>query len=107
MIGLQYWFDFYHSSTWINHRYTGVASLLNLPPTSAHSHPSSLLQSPWLRFLSHIQIPIGYLFTYVSVYAPSTHLTLSLSSPKLVHKSVLRVHISTAALRIDSLVPSF
>ena len=34
MIGLQYLLDFCHTSTWINHRYTYVHSLLNLPPTS-------------------------------------------------------------------------
>ena len=31
MIGLQYWFDFCPTSTWIDHRYTYVPSLLNLP----------------------------------------------------------------------------
>ena len=34
MIALQYWFDFCHTLTWINHSYTYVPSLLNLPPTS-------------------------------------------------------------------------
>ena len=39
MIALQYWFDFCHTSTWVNHRYTYVPSLP--PPTL--SHPSRLL----------------------------------------------------------------
>ena len=50
MIGLQYWFDFCHISTWISYRCTYVPSLLNLPPTS---HPSRLLQNPGLSSQSH------------------------------------------------------
>ena len=34
MIGLQYCFDFCHTSTWISHRCAFVPSLLSLPPTS-------------------------------------------------------------------------
>ena len=50
MTALQYWFDICHTSTWINHRYTYVPSLLNLPRTS---HPSRLLWSPSWSSLSH------------------------------------------------------
>ena len=32
IIALQYYIGFCHISTWINHRYTCVPSLLNLPP---------------------------------------------------------------------------
>ena len=39
VIALQYWLDFCHTSTWINHRYTYVPSLLNLPPTSCSFPP--------------------------------------------------------------------
>ena len=49
IIGLQCWFDFCHSSAWINHRCTYVSSLLNLP-----SFPSPLgCYSARLGFLSH------------------------------------------------------
>ena len=34
MIGLQYWFDFCPTSTWISHRCTYFPSLMNLLPTS-------------------------------------------------------------------------
>ena len=46
MIALQYWFDFCHISTWINHRCSYNPSLWNLPPTR-------LLQSPSLSSLNH------------------------------------------------------
>ena len=36
MIALQYCVDFYHTSTWIIHKYTYVSTLWNHPPTS---HP--------------------------------------------------------------------
>ena len=68
-------------------------SWISLPPPT-HSHPSRLLQSPHMSFPSHTEIPIGYLFTHVSVYAAiplSIYLTLSLFSPTLVHKSDLYV----------------
>ena len=41
---------FCQTSTWISHRYTYIPSLLNLSPIS---HPSRLIQSPCLSFLSH------------------------------------------------------
>ena len=41
---LQYCVGFCHTSTWINHRYTCVPSLLNLPP-STPSHPARLSDS--------------------------------------------------------------
>ena len=44
MIALQYWFDFCHIWTWINHRCTYVPSLLNLPPTS-HPFPPFLVST--------------------------------------------------------------
>ena len=34
MIGLQYWFDYYHTLIWINHRCMYFPSQLNLSPTS-------------------------------------------------------------------------
>ena len=40
MIGLQYWFDFCHTSTWNNHR--DICGWISLPPP-AHSHLSRLL----------------------------------------------------------------
>ena len=46
IIALQRCFGFCHTSTCINHRYTYVPSLLNLPATSFH--PPRLLQSPGL-----------------------------------------------------------
>ena len=54
MIGLQYWLNFCHISTWITMGVTYVPSLCNLPPTSRHSYPSRLLQSPSLSSLNCI-----------------------------------------------------
>ena len=50
--GLQYWFPFCRTSTWIN--YNIHMSLPSwTPSTSHHSHPSRWLQSPTLSSLSH------------------------------------------------------
>ena len=67
MIGLQYCFDFCHSSTWINHRCIYVPpSWVSLPPP-AHPHPLGYYRAPvWVPWVTQ-QIPTGYL-TCVSVY---------------------------------------
>ena len=52
IIALQNFVVFCSTSTWISHRYTYIPSLLNLPSPSP-SHPSRLIQSPCLSFLSH------------------------------------------------------
>jgi len=92
MIGLQYCFDFCHSSTWINHRCTYVPpSWVSLPPP-AHPHPplSHTANSHWLSI---------YICWCIYFYATlSIYLALSLFFPTLVHKSVLRVWVSIAAL---------
>ena len=47
IIALQCCIGFFHTATWINHRYTHVHSLLNLPPTSHLIHnPPSLPHHP-------------------------------------------------------------
>ena len=61
IIALQSFVIFCQTSAWISHRYTYIPSLLNLPPISLPTYPSRLIQSPRLSFLSHHQIPIGYL----------------------------------------------
>ena len=53
IITLQNFVDFCQTSAWISHRYTYISSLLNLPPIPSPSHPSRLIQSPCLSFLSH------------------------------------------------------
>ena len=72
------------------------------------SHPSRLSQSPGLSSLHHIATPAGslfYMWWCVCFHAAlSIHPTLSF--PHCVHKSVLYVCISTAALQIGSAVPS-
>lgn len=59
MIGLQYCFDFCHSSTWINHRCTYVPlSWVSLPPP-AHPHPLGYYRAPvWVLWVIR-QIPIA------------------------------------------------
>ena len=116
MIGLQFWFDFCHASTWINHRYTYVPSLLNPSHFPIIPSPLGYYRAPiWVPWVMQ-QIPIGYLhmlvcmhprYLHVSVYAStllSIYLTLSLFSPTLVPKSVLYVCVTIAALQS---VPSF
>ena len=112
MIALQYWLGFCHISTWISHRYTYVPSLLNLPPTPTPSHSSRLSQSTSLSSLSHTANShwlstlqrVVYMLPHCSLSvppSPSTHL------PTCVHKSVLYVCVSIAALQIGSSVLSF
>ena len=52
IMALQFCVGFCHTSTWVSHRYTYVASLLN-PPASP-SHPPRLPQSTRLSLLPHI-----------------------------------------------------
>ena len=52
IIALQNFVVFCQTSTWISHRYTYISSFLNLP-ISLPIHPSRLIQSPYLSFLSH------------------------------------------------------
>ena len=46
-------FVFCKTWTWTSHRYTYIPSLLNVPSISLPSHPSRLIQSTCLSFLSH------------------------------------------------------
>ena len=41
------------TSTWISHTYTYIPSLFKLPLSPTLTHPSRLIQSPCLSFLSH------------------------------------------------------
>ena len=121
MIDLQYWFGFCHKSTWINNRY-----IWSLSPES----PAHLLPIPtplgyyrvrvWAPYVTQ-QIPIGCLFTYLSVYASmllsafispsfssSPHLSISLFA--LVHKSVslcLHLHCCSANKFVSTILPDF
>ena len=61
MIALQHWFDFCHTSTGINHRWTCVPSLSNLPPTSSRPFPALwVITEPWFEFPeSHSNLPLA------------------------------------------------
>ena len=110
MIDLQYWFGFCHKSTWINNRYIWSLS----PESPAHLLP---ILTPlgyyrgrvWAPYVIQ-QIPIGCLFTYISVYASmllspfispsfssSPHLSISLfsmfASPLLLCKQICQYHL--------------
>ena len=72
MIALQFWFDFYHTLTWINHRCTYVPFRLGYYRASV-----------WVPWVIQ-QIRSGNLFTYISVYASmllSPFISLFSSSP--------------------------
>jgi len=47
IIALQYCAGFCHTSTWISHRFTYVASLLNLPPISHPIPPLCVVTEHW------------------------------------------------------------
>ena len=68
IIASQYYTGFCHISPCINHRYTYVSSLSNLPSISHVSHPSRLSQAPdWAPGVTQ-QILTGYLFAYGNVH---------------------------------------
>ena len=90
--------------------YTYVPSLLNLLPTSLPTPPHQMgTQFEFPESFS--EVPLALYFTYGNVcfhITLSIHPTLSfLGHPSHVHKSVLYVCVSTAALQIISSVPSF
>ena len=110
IIALQNFVVFCHTSTRISHRYTHVPFLPDLPPVSRPTPPFSLSQRPCLSSLSHtanshwlICFTHGIVNFYVTL---SIHLPFSLLSSHLVHRSVLYVCFSIAALKINSSVPS-
>ena len=53
IIALQNFAVFCQTSKWISYRYTYIPCLLKLSPSPSPSHPSRLIQSPCLSFLSH------------------------------------------------------
>ena len=66
---------FCHTSTLIDHRYTCVPCILNLPPPPIQPHPSGLSQSTSFGCLaSYIEIALVICFTYGNVYVPETFL---------------------------------
>ena len=95
IIALQNFAVFCQIPTWISHRYTYIPSLLNLPLISPPSHPSKLIQSPFLSFRRHIEIPIGYLFYIWSwrFLCYSFHTSHPLLPSPHVHKFILYVFL--------------
>ena len=92
------------------HQHESAVGLLMSPPTwtslppSPPSHPSRLLPSPSLSSLSHVAnshwLSVLHMVMYVSMLF-SPYLPHSPSSPtSCVHKSILNVCISIAALQI-------
>ena len=96
-----------HQHEWAIGIHMSPPSWTSLPSPSPF-HPSRLLQSPCLSPLSHIANSIGYLFLHMVI---CFHVTLHSSHPLLpppahVHKSILYICDSLAALQIISSVPS-
>ena len=111
LIALQYCVGFSQTSTWISHRFTHVPSHFNIPLTSLPIPPPLGCYPAGLNSLSHTANPhwlsIFHMVMCVSMFF-SSYIPPSPSSPTShVHKSVLNVCVSTAALQIGSSVPSF
>ena len=99
---------FCHTSRRISHRYTHVPSLPDFPPPPSPPQPSACCRAPvWVPWVTQ-QIPTGHVFyiRYCKFPCYSLHLPFCLLSFHHVHRSVLHVCLSTAALRINSSVPS-
>ena len=99
VISLQNFVVFCQTPTWISQRYTDAPSLLKLALESpSPPHPSRLIQSPCLSFLSHAAIPIGSVF-YICWWkfpCSSLHTAHPLLPSAHVHKSILRLHCCPA-----------
>ena len=111
IIALHNFAVFCQTSTWISHKYAYIPSHLNLPPSHLPPHSTPL---GWYRasvsFSWDIQqVLIGYL-VYIWKYK-FPHYSLHTSHPLLpiphVHKSILYVCFSIAALKINYLISSF
>ena len=82
IIALQNFAVFHQTSTWISHRYAYIPSLLKLLPISFPSHPSRLIKSPCLSFLSHTANSHWLSVLHISFHVTlSIHLTLSSPLP--------------------------
>ena len=85
IIALQNFAVFHQTSTWISHRYAYIPSLLKLLPISFPSHPSRLIKSPCLSFLSHTANSHWLSVLHISFHVTlSIHLTLSSPLPKSI-----------------------
>ena len=98
-----YSIDFCHTSIWISHRCAYAPSLLSLPPTSHPSPPLQVVTEPQLEFPeSSSKFPLAIWHMVVGMFpCHSLHSSHPLLLPPAhVHKSVLCVCISIAALKI-------
>ena len=104
IIALQYCVGFCQTSTWISQRDTYVPSLLHLHPTTLVCHRTLNLSS-----LHHTANPPGYPFYIWQCICFNATVSMCpiLSLPPRVHKPVLYVWVSAAALQIGPSVPSF
>ena len=108
---LQKFVVFCQTSTRISHGYTHIPSLPNLLHISLPIPPFQIVTEPLFKFpKSYGKLPLAIYFTYGIV---SFHVTLSiqltpsfLPSPR-IHRSVLYICFSIAALKINSSAPSF
>ena len=108
VIALQNFVVFSQTAAGISPRYTHVPSLLNLPPIPLPLPPLWIVTEPPFEFPeSFSKFPLAVYFTYgiVSFHVTlSMHLTLSLLPSCYVHRSVLCVYFSIAALKIISTI---
>ena len=98
IIALQNFVVFCQTSTWINHRYTHIPSLLKLPPISFLIPPHKVDTEPIFEFPEpYSKFPLAIYFTYGNVSHSFHTLPPLLPSPH-VHKSILYVCLSIATL---------
>ena len=106
IIALQNFVVFCHTSARISHRYTHIVSPPDPAPISLPTPPFSLLRAP--VWVPHIIQQILFYTCYCKFLCYSLHTSpLSLLSSHPVHRSVLHVCFSIAALQINSSVSSF
>ena len=94
IIALQNFAVFCQTSTWINHKYTYIPSLLKLPPISLPTPPLQVDTELLFKFPEpYSKFPLANYFTYGNVsfhVTLSLHLTLSSPLPTSLPASFLR-----------------
>ena len=99
IIALQNFVVFCQTSTRISHKYTYIPPRWTSLPSPSPSHPSRLIQSPRLSFLSRSELPLALSLTYASV---GFHVTLSIH---LALSSPLPMSISLFPMSVSPLLP--
>ena len=103
IIILQHCVDFWHASTWINHRYIHISpsSWTSIPPPTP-SHPSRASQSTGFELpTSYSKFPLDICFTYGNVYVSVLVFQLVPPSPSPDNHDDVTTHLELDILECE------